>query len=224
MDSFNEEIGADDHSIEAAFYPEALENLTEGVSKKDIIKLVWKEYLPTAGMVVVSTACIIGSHAIDLKRSAALASLYALSVSDLNEFKKKTQELIGEKKTREIKDGIAKDRITKNPKSKNEVIITGNGDSLCYDAYSGRYFMSNIEKIRKVENDCNQMLLSNMWVSLNEVYYELGLDTIKMGDDIGWNADNFLDFDFSSQLTDDGRPCLVVDYRVGPRHGYQNLY
>ena len=46
----------------------------------------------------------------------------------------------------------------------------------------------------------------------------IGLKPTKIGDDIGFNIDNgLLDVNFSSQLTEEGRPCLVLNYNVYPR-------
>jgi hypothetical protein len=60
-----------------------------------------------------------------------------------------------------------------------------------------------------------------MYISLNEFYYEIGLNPISIGDDIGWNIDRgYIELNFSSQLTDDGNPCLVIDYQVAPRYEY----
>ena len=45
-----------------------------------------------------------------------------------------------------------------------------------------------------------------------------GLKPTKIGDDIGFNIDNgLLQVDFSSQLTEEGRPCLVLNYNVYSR-------
>ena len=60
-----------------------------------------------------------------------------------------------------------------------------------------------------------------MYISLNEFYYEIGLNPISIGDDLGWNIDHgYIELSFSSQLTDDGNPCLVIDYQVTPRYEY----
>ncbi|MFR8351429.1 MAG: DUF6353 family protein [Blautia obeum] len=45
-----------------------------------------------------------------------------------------------------MKDAVAKDKVEKNPVVTREVIITEKGNTLCYDAISGRYFKSDIEK------------------------------------------------------------------------------
>ena len=64
-------------------------------------------------------------------------------------------------------------------------------------------------------------MISYMSASLNEFYYELGLDGIKLGDDLGWSyGTGGVDIEFSSQLTEDNTPCLVIDYKVLPEYDY----
>jgi hypothetical protein len=60
-----------------------------------------------------------------------------------------------------------------------------------------------------------------MYVSLNDFYYEIGLRSTAMGDDLGWNIDKgLIELGFSTQLSEDGSPCLVVDYQVAPMYNY----
>ena len=64
-------------------------------------------------------------------------------------------------------------------------------------------------------------MLSERYVSLNDFNYEIGLEMLNYGDDIGWNVDRgFIDIMFSSKLTDDNEPCLVIDYLVEPKKDY----
>ena len=67
-------------------------------------------------------------------------------------------------------------------------------------------------------------MLTQMYVSLNDFYDELGLKHTRLGDDLGWSIDDKLvDIEFSSHITDDGRPCLVVDYSVAPKRNFYKL-
>jgi len=188
----------------------------------ETVKTTWKCYIPAMTIGVISIGCLIGATSENLRRNAALAAAYTISESALKEYKNKVVEEIGEKKEKVIRDAIAKDHIDKNPVSKNEVIFTDKGDTLCYDKLSGRYFRSDIEKIKKAENEMNRQMRYENYISLNEFYYELGLGSIKIGDDIGWNIDSgYIDLNFSSQLSENGTPCLVVDYNVAPRYEYR---
>ena len=190
-------------------------------TKLEKVKAAWTCYIPTAITGGLSIACIIGASSVNLHRNAALATAYTLSETALREYREKAVELIGEKKEQTIRDEVAKGKIQNDPVSKKEVVITGDGDALCYDTISGRYFKSTAEKLRRVENNLNRRMRDEMYISLNDFYYEIGLGEIKMGYGLGWNVDKgYIDLDFSSQLTEDNRPCLVVDYKVAPIYDY----
>lgn len=191
----------------------------------ETVKLTWKCYIPSAITGSLSIACLIGASKASLRRSTALATAYSLSETALKDYRNKVIETIGEEKDIEVREAIVKDKIEKDPVTNKEVIIVGNGETLCYDTYTGRYFESSMDAIKKVENNLNREMRDSMYVSLNDFYYEIGLKPIKDGDNIGWNIDNgYIDIVFSSQLADDGRPCLAMDYLVGPRYDYRRLY
>lgn len=187
----------------------------------ELIKTTWTCYIPAAITGGLSVICLIGASSVNARRNAALATAYTLSESALKEYQEKVIETIGEKKEKSVRDAIAKDRIDENPVSSREVIITEKGNTLCYDSISGRYFKSDIDKLKKAENELNRRMRDEMYISLNEFYYEIGLNPTSIGDDIGWNIDRgYIELNFSSQLTDDGTPCLVIDYQVTPRYDY----
>lgn len=196
----------------------------EKLEAMDMVKTTWACYIPAAITGTLSVACLIGASSVNARRNAALATAYTLSESALKDYQGKVIEMFGEKKNEAVKDAVANDKVEKNPVVTREVIITEKGNTLCYDAISGRYFKSDIEKIKKAECELNRQMLDDMYVSLNDFYYEIGLDSVKLGDKLGWNVDSgYIDLSFSSQLASDGTPCLVIDYSVAPRYDYRNL-
>lgn len=200
------------------------ENNTDELTNMEVVKTCWKCYIPAAVTASVSVACLIGANSVNNKRNAVLATAYKLSESAFSEYKEKVIETIGEKKEEEVRDKIAKDRIEKNPVNNNEVIITGKGDVLCYDVVSGRYFKSDVDKIRKAENTLNKKLMNDMYCSLNEFYDLIGLPFTQMGFDLGWNVnDSLVEIEFSTQLSEDDTPCVVIQYSVLPKCDYQHL-
>ena len=207
-----------------------IENKKEELDKDELtvvetVKATWKCYAPAAVTCVTSAACLIGASSVHTKRNAALATAYKLSESALIEYRDKVVETIGEKKEQSVRDAIAKDHVEKNPVTNNEVIITDRGYTLCYDELSGRYFYSDIEKIKKAANELNRQMLNDMYVSLNELYYELGLEGTKLGEQMGWNIDRgLIDLKFSATVSADDRPCIVLDYRIPPMYDYQNTH
>lgn len=188
------------------------------ITKVDTIKIVWKCYVPAVLMGVATAACFIGANSINLRRNAALAGLYSVSEAALKEYQEKVIEVIGKNKEEKIHDAIVQDKIDANPVSKAEVILTGNGETLFYDSWSGRYFKSDLEKVRKIQNDLNHDLLGgDMYLPLNSFYEELGLERIGGGNEIGWTFDcGMLDLKFTSKITDAGQPCIVLEYRIEP--------
>lgn len=192
------------------------------ITIKDKIELLWPVYTPAAIMGLVTIGCIIGANKINLRRNAALVGLYSLSESTLKEYQKKIIETIGDKKEKIIRDEIKKDQV-KKPVKEEDVIFTGLGDTLCYDSISGRYFKSDIEKIKQSMNKVSRRLMSDHFITLNEVYYEIGLKSIKMGEIIGWHVDDgLIEPEFTSHLNDNGIPCLVLDYTIEPRYNYND--
>lgn len=189
----------------------------------ETVKATWKCYIPTVVTGVSSATCLICANRIHLRRSAALAAAYKISETALTEYREKVIETIGEKKEEVVREKVNKKRLEENPVSKNEVVVTKKGDTLCYDALSGRYFKSDIDKIKKAVNELNRRMLSWNYVSLNDFYDELGLSQIELGDDLGWNVDRMIDVDFGSQLADDDTPCIVLEYLVAPKYGYSNF-
>ncbi len=190
----------------------------------ELIRVTWVCYIPATVTGILSVACLIGASSVNVKRNAALATAYSLSESALKEYQEKVVQTIGEKKEQEIRDSIAKDKLSRDPVVNKEIIITGRGETLCYDTITSRYFKCDIEKLRRIENELNKQLISEMYISLNEFYYEIGLRTTDLGNDLGWNiGDGLINLEFSSQLAEDETPCLVIGYQVAPRYDFRTL-
>lgn len=190
------------------------------VTRVEAVKLTWKYYVPTFVMGGLTIASIISSNRISMKQSAAIASALTLTDTAFREYRTAVSNNVTPKKFEAIKDTVARNAIEKNPSSSEAIILTG--ETLCYDKIAGRYFKSDIEKIRRVINDLNStMMNTDMYVALNDFYYGLGLPQVSAGDVLGWNVDNgIIEPTFSSQLTTDGAPCLVIDFVAEPIANY----
>lgn len=212
--------------------PKALELIEERRDELEVdkltpvetIKTTWKCYIPSVVTGATAIACLIGANSVHTRRNAALATAYGISQTALTEYKDKVVETIGEKKERAIRDEIAKDKIEKNPVGSHEVIVTERDQTLCYDAVFGRYFKSDIDTLKRAMNKMNRNLATgDMYVSLNEFYNEIDLPSVEIGDQLGWKIDDGpIDLYFSSQLTADNTPCLVIEYNVSPKYGFSS--
>ena len=192
------------------------------LTAKETIKLTWKLYLPTVLSVAASVPCVIMSNKVSNKRYAAIATAYTISEAALQEYKDKTKEIIGEKKTKQIEESISDDRVTKTYSGGNQVILTGNGDSLFYEPLSGRYFKSNWNDILKAANELNSEAITNMsgQTTLNDWFQKIGLETTEIGETLGWNlmnnSSNLIDISISSHITKDNVPCGAIYYNRQP--------
>lgn len=216
--------------------PKALDLIAEAEDKKyeeehndhltkiEVVKAAWKPYIPAAITGVTSIACLIGASSVHSKRNAALATAYNLSTTALAEYKQKVLETVGEKKEQTIRDEVAKERIQKEPANSSTIIVSGNGTTRCFDTITKRRFVSDIETIKRTVNELNRRMINGEdYISLNEFYYALDLDGVSIGDDLGWNvARGLIELDFSAQLDTDGVPCIVIDYAIAPKRGFNS--
>ena len=196
----------------------------EELTPIETIKTCWTCYIPATLTTVLSAVCLIGASTVSAKRNAALATAYSISEAALREYQEKVVEVVGEKKEKAVRDAVAKNQIERDPVTKSEVvIIDSNSNTLCYEPLSGRYFKSTIDKIKKAEIKLDRQMIQEMYVSLNDFYWEIGLDETDLGDKMGWNlSKGYMDLSFSSQLADDGTPCAVIVYGIPPVYDYQH--
>lgn len=196
-------------------HPEArFANLTS----REVVRITWRCYIPAIAVGCATIFCIVQSLSINQRRNAALASVYAITEKAFKEYQSKVIETIGQSKELKVRDSISEDRIKANPPSSNEVIFTGKGEILCYDSLTGRYFKSSVEDIKQTINELNRRLMRDMFIELNELYYELGLAGTTLGSMMGWDiAKGLIDINFSTQLSEGNEPCLVLNYLVYPK-------
>lgn len=193
---------------------------TDEVTVVEKVQLTYKYYIPAVAVGTATIACIIGANTISTKRSTALASAVGLSEYAFKEYRNKVVEQLGENKELKVHDAVMKDVVDRNPVSDNQVIITGNGRSLFLDNFTERYIETDMESVRRAVNDINEQIFGSDSASLNDFYNLLGVKGSKVGDELGWTQANKLDVRYSTTLTDDGRPCVVIDYRKEPIRNY----
>lgn len=188
------------------------------------LRLVWPLYIPPVGVGGVTIASIVMANRIGSKRAAAMAAAYSISERAFEEYKVKVVERLGEKKEQAVRDEIAQDRVAAQPVITKEVIIAGTGEVLCFDNLTGRYFRSSIEAIKKAQNTVNHDIINHMYASLSQFYEEIGLPPTRYSDEVGWNTNALIDVVFSTTMSTDDQPCIVIDFTVGPDPNYTKLY
>lgn len=191
---------------------------------KEKFILVWKAYIPAVGTGVLSIVCIVGANHIGSRRAAAVAAAYTISEKAFTEYKDKVVERMGAPKEQDLRDEIAQDRVNRNPSGERNIIVTGRGEVLCYDAFSDRYFESSMEELKKAQNDINYKILSEMYASLGDFYDKIGLASTSYSEEVGWTTDIPLELMLSGTLSEDQRPCISMDFRKAPIRDYHHFH
>ena len=196
------------------------DSTTDALTRAEIVKSVWHLYIPAGVAGIATISCVIGANKIGARRNAALVGAYSLVDTAFREYKDEVVKQIGNVKERKVTDQVAVNQMERNPVVDSQVIITGGGEQLCYDSLTGRYFRSDVELIRRAENEINRRVVNDMYASHNEFYELLGLAPTTIGDELGWNIDNFIEIILTAHLAQDGVPCLAIGYVHMPRKDY----
>lgn len=187
----------------------------------EVVSAVWKDYLPTAIVLGGTTACIIGAHSISAKRTAAMAALYTMSETALKDYKDKAQEIVGKKKAGEITDAAAEEALKRNPYAAATAGFTCKpGDVPCFDLETGRYWPCNYDKLTAARDRLKARIYAGERITVNDFYYEVGLNGVHHGDDRGWCVENEIEIDLTSSLTSEGVPVLAVGFHNPPTMWY----
>jgi len=210
--------------------PEALRRVWDAetehnrdISRWEKAKLVWPLYVPAATSAVTTTVCIFGANQISSKRTAVAMSALSISESSYREYREKTKHVVGDKREAQIRTEIAQDDIVAHP---NTTLIVSNDTKMaCYDKISGRYFESDYEALRKAENDVNQRALHEDAASLNDFYSRLGIPTIEIGDELGWNPDYFCTLVLTPVMDDlSKKPVVHISFEYPPKLNYDRIW
>lgn len=197
---------------------DAADEKQDDLTPMEMVKATWKCYIPAAVTCAVATGCLIGSCSVSTRRHAALATAYKLSETALDEYREQVIETVGEKKEKAIQEKVNEKQIEKTPVDQHHIINTGKGNTLFLDPLSKRYFYSDLEFIRRAENNLNKEILHSIYgtVNVNEFYDEICLDHIDIGDMLGWNTDRMVDLNITPGATPWDEPCFVIGHYNRP--------
>jgi hypothetical protein len=190
---------------------------------KERFGLVWRLYIPPVTTGLLTVACIIGANRIGGRRAAALAAAYSLSEKGFEEYKAKVVEKMGARKEQATRDELAQDRVSRTPDTVHNVIVTETGSVLCYEMFTGRYFLSDLETIRAAVNEVNKQIIDDSFATLSDFYDRVGLPATSQSDEIGWNMDKLMELHHSATISATGLPCIAIDFTVVPVRHFSRL-
>ena len=226
------------------------EEYSEDALKKDQVKLTIKHaakivklYAPSVIMEATSIGVIFASNDIMRKRNASMAAAYATLNSMYKRYRQNVIESYGEEVDKDMRFGVKHEKVTEIDEDGNKVkidarIVDLDNTALAisdysrffqmgckgFDASSGRY---NLLYLKGIQAMFNNKLIADGYVMLNDVYRELGFDTIPEGWSIGWVydetnpiGDNYIDFGLyearnkNQRAVNDWEPVILMDFNV----------
>lgn len=194
------------------------------MTKRERFDLVWTVYIPPAVSCVATVGAIVMANRIGSKRAAAIAAAYTIMEKASSEYQAKVVEKFGEQKERNMREELAQDQVNRNPMNESNVVVVGTGDVLCCDLFSGRYFRSSVEELKKAQNDTNHEILNYGYASLTDFYDRIGIPRTDVSDEVGWNQDKLLELEFSATINEEGQPCVAYRFQVHPVRGFFKLH
>lgn len=194
----------------------------EPLKQTDKLMVTAPHYVVPVITGTLTVGCIVGANMVSARKAAALATAYALTDERFKEYREKVSTKLTGPKQQAVLDEIAQDHVDANPPGKEVVIIT-EGDVLCYDNITGRYFQSTVEKIKRAELDIKETLYHHNSASLSDFHSRIGLKPTTYTQEVGWNIDNAIEVIFSTTMAED-RPCVTIDFAVLPKPDYHRNF
>lgn len=199
----------------------------EPPTKKQIVLICWKAYVPAVILGGGTIACILGSNALNKKQIASLTAAYMALGRTYQTYRAQVRRTIGDQQENEIFETAKSiEMAEKDPTVKN----AATEKLLCYEPISKRYFHATEVELTDAFYHMNRDFALDGETSMNSLYNYLGLDYLPEGDTTGWSADYlaneweyyWIDFRYYKQTTDDGLEVYYVDAFQPPIENYIN--
>lgn len=147
-----------------------------------LIKPLWPTILAGGGTII----CMAVSERINYKQIAALTATCVYLTKNRDFLEGKLKEVVGEEKLEEFK----KEFIVKEANSVSfpSVEKTGNGDLLCLEGYSGRWFRSSKEACLEAQKKLQDQYSETGYAGMNDYYTYLKISESQFGSDWGWST------------------------------------
>lgn len=195
---------------------DVLDEMPEDASAMEKARAIAPNYIPTVGVALISTSCIMMSTRLLRSRYAGLLALYSVTEKAMEKWQEATLNEVGPKKVDKINDRVIDPN--EDPRPIPPAILIEEGGALFKDSWSGRYFkLDSVNTVRTVVNDLNEQILKGDSISLNHFYHELGLEPVQEGEYVGWvSYRGLIDIAFGSFIKDD-RAIITITFNEPPR-------
>ena len=196
----------------------------EHLKGKEFVQEYWKDYLPAVGAGAISIGAIVMSQIISFKQLAAMGALYAMTNKELETLKDKVKVECGKGKSEKVRQQVAEEMVKGNDGyDRPSFDASISGLTWFYDPLIDKYFQANIDRVRRGIIETTRDLTA-MPISLNEFYNNIDIDNCAIGALVGWGMGDIFDIEFTSCLTPNGLPCIMMDYDKKPYPEYHRVW
>jgi len=178
-------------AIRAPKYKDILEK-SKGSKPVATVKTYWPAILSG----VATTALIVTAEKLGLKEIAALSAAASFATKNRDKIEAKYKEVTGElpeETIKKIKGDSLKETAVEEYAKHPSIELTGNGNLLCFEGYSGRWFRSSAEAVEAAVKNLNRRFKDGEYLSLNDFYEELGITPTHFGSERGWVPEDHVD-------------------------------
>ena len=187
----------------------------------DIIKTVWKPYIPAIISGCSTIICIFGIEYLSSKRQASLMSAYALLDNAYKEYQNGVKETYGDDADINVKHEIVRTKYNEYTREYEDLL-------LFFDFNSMRYFEATMDEVMRAECMFLESLHNKKYAFLNEYYDYLGIPYTSYGYQVGWfdveNNDPYncreLEFEYEKILIKDDIECYIITTSTPPAYDF----
>lgn len=200
------------------------------LSKKEVVKEVWTEYIPAATGSVIAASCIVGGYSKHCKELTAVATAYKITETTLRDYKAAVAEEVGQDVAKAIDSRAAQKQsesgIERNGGSIMVCGTSGGNNVLFQDSLSGRCFYTTMNNVENSRNILNDKLNTQDYISVNEWYNILNIDNLvatDTGDRLGWNRTKGLVTFRYNPVMIGCEPGAIIEFSVAPQYDYSKM-
>lgn len=189
----------------------------EKAQKRAIVKLNINKaakyvgyYAPPVVLISGGVLCMFSAMMIQTKRLKTMSAAYTALAAAFNEYRDRVKAVVGEEKEDDIFKGIVRDDkgnvVSEDPIDKKYLENTTEFSRLFGDGntpYWSKDPRICLAAINGAQTTCNAILREKGFITLNEVYHELGFRPSEEGMYLGWRF-KYGDKEFGSTYVDFG--------------------
>lgn len=190
-------------------------------TKNQVIKAVWKCYIPMMSMGAASTILLCYAGASYEKRNRAAIAAYAVSERAFKEFREAVEEKLSEDNLEEVYEKIGEKRASETVIPSN-ISVGPDGKNWFLEPIGNHPFRSTESEVKNIIAELNMQLSTDPfdgYLPVEDYCYALGVTAPHLNRKVGWKmSDGFLNVYISPKgQLEDGTPCYVIVHRVPPK-------